>query len=221
MRISLRFFTYVFAALFMALAVTTIAAQDTGSVFGIRLGQPLAFPECERNEYLTYVGTNTCYKRDKELYAVPEDKKWDKKFIKKYVQSNPPPPLNTEEVIISFSTSDSPQYIDPFYASALLIDARVEGIQFFTFGVSNADLMLGRLKTKYGAPNSLLPLKVKNRLGLPFEAFIATWKLPNLVVTFWSVDTALNRGRVTVDTEKGDAWRTQQLRESLRDKNPL
>jgi len=81
--------------------------------------------------------------------------------------------------------------------------------------------MRERLKQKFGGPPSILPLTVKNRLGLPFDAFIATWQLPNVIVTFWSVDTSLNHGRVTVDTKNGDAWRQQRLKESLRDKNPL
>src|SRR5256714_9713123 len=126
MKIRHRFLTVASVALLVT--SSAVVAQDRSSVFGVRLGQPLTMPECERNEYLHYVGTNTCYKRDEKLYAVPEDKKWDKKYIKKYVQNNQPPPLGTEEVMISFSTVDSPQYINPFYTSLLLIDGNVEGI---------------------------------------------------------------------------------------------
>lgn len=210
-----------YVALLLLFSATVVTAQDTSSVFGMRLGQPLTIPECERNEYLWYVGSNTCYKRDPKIYGVPEDKKFDMKYIKNYTKNNPPPALGTEQVEISFSASDWPQYISPSNTSALLIDARLEGMQFFTFGVSNADLMLERLKTKYGASTSFLPLKVKNGLGLPFDAFIASWRLPNLVVTFYSVETSLDHGRVTIDTGKGDAWRMQRLKESLKDKNPL
>jgi hypothetical protein len=207
--------------LFLILTVSAVAAQDTNSVFGIRLGQPLTLPECARNEYLWYVGTGTCYKRDQKIYGVPEEKKWDKKYIKNYQKNNPPPPLGTEQVMISFATADWPQYVQPMNTSVLLIDGRVEGVQFYTFGISDADSMRERLKQKFGGPTSILPLTVKNRLGLPFDAFIATWQLPNVIVTFWSVDTSLDHGRVTVDTKNGDTWRTQQLKASLKDKVPM
>src|ERR1043166_4582136 len=113
MRIRLRLLKLLSATtFFLMLTASAVAAPDTNRVFGISLGQPLTLPECARNEYLHYVGTNTCYKRNEKTYGVPDDKKWDKKYIKNYQKNNPPPSLGTEQVMINFSTEDWPQYID-------------------------------------------------------------------------------------------------------------
>ncbi len=97
----------------------------------------------------------------------------------------------------------------------------LEGIGFSTLGIADGDLVLEKLKEKYGEPTAFVPSKAQNRMGASYDAFVASWVFPNLHVTFQSVTNKLDSGLVNVDTKKGRDWRDQRLKELLKDKRPL
>jgi hypothetical protein len=215
----------VFSRLFwvapLLLFCATATAQDK-TVFGMRLGEVLSIPECATDKYLRYSpvakGAGTCYKRFL-VDRVPEKKEYDEKYIKKYREEHPRRPLGTETVTIEIS--DAPLWLVDNGVTACLIDARLEGIRFNTLGIANAELMLLRLKEKYGEPSEIVKLNAQNRVGASFPAFIATWVSPDSHVTFNSVDGSLDRGSVIIETKKGNSLRMEELKNSLKDKNPL
>jgi len=207
-------------AVLILLSGATATAQDM-SVFGMRFGQPLTIPECPATNggyryYASSFHSQVCYERSLTILGLDAFKWHDKK--------HPPPvlpPLGTEEeVSIKFPLRETPDIAnDAVYA--ILIDAKLEGISFVTRGIRDADLVLEKLKAKYGASPTLVNTRVQNRIGASFDAFYAIWIFPDLQAAFHSVSETLDHGLVIIDTNKGHAWREQRLKAAAKDKHPL
>lgn len=202
-------------------AITVAPGQDMTAIFGMQFGQPLTIPECPTEgkysiEYKSFVNY-ICYQRLGRYGRLGVS------VFKQYDKKNPPPslpPLETEEVSINYPSSERPE-ITNTTVGAIIINTKLEGVSFGTRGIVDASSVLDRLKAKYGPSPTVVNTKVQNRLGASFDAFYAVWILPNLRVGFHSVSDTIDRGLVVIDTDKGNEWREKQLKERLKDKNPL
>ncbi len=196
-------------------AKSLVIAQDKPSVstaidktvFGIRLSEKFSIPECEKSE----IGLQLKYK-------FSSDKLCFERNFRRVQESGD---IINDSVIVKFPVSDAPQIMSSYEMFALVLDGNLEGIGFNTSGVSNAEIVLQKLKEKYGSPSTLIPKKVQNRLGASFDAFDAVWNLQDLVVLFQSVRSSLDSGLINIDTKKGREWRDKQLKEASKDKRPL
>lgn len=179
------------------------AYADDITIFGIPLGQDFSLPECAKASYGYDIGTNqTCFER---LFA----------------REKQTGPIVTETVKIRFPIAKSPAIVNGGELIGRVIDGKLEGVGFNTMGIRNADIVLARLKEKYGEPEVFLPHVVKNRLGASFDVFDAAWSGQNIEVLFQSVSGSLDSGLVNVDTKKGSEDRSKALEELTKDKRPL
>jgi hypothetical protein len=173
------------------------------TVFGLALGQDFSLPECKKSSYGYSIATDyVCYER---------------LFGKEKLSH----PIVTETVMVRFPISESPSIAKGGVINVRIIDGKLEGIAFNTMGTRDADVVLGKLKEKYGEPKVFIPKTVQNRLGASFDAFDAAWSRPDLQVLFQSVSSSLDSGLVTIDTKKGSDDRSKILRELTKDKRPL
>jgi len=185
--------------------LATVIVDKT--VFGIPLGEKFTTPECSKQK----LGKTLVYKTFSDTVCF-------KRLSEKMQDTGP---IINESVIISFSTKESPQIIKGFEILGLVMEGNLEGIGFNTTGISSADVVLGKLKEKYGRTTSFVPKKMTNRLGNSFDAFDATWDFDDLFVRFQSVTSSLDSGLVNIDTKKGKEHREKRLKELLKDKRPL
>jgi len=172
-------------------------------VFGLQLGEKFSLSECAKDGMGYDLITNRlCFER----YPTKE---------------NENTPIDNATVLIRFPLSAKPEMLKDTAVAATLIEGKLEGLSFNTFGVSTQDEDLDRLKTKYGEPGDTKPLKVQNRFGASFNSVIAIWTLANLHVSFASAVTTLDEGLVIVDTDKGSERRSKALKEAAKDKHPM
>lgn len=185
----------------------SVSTATDKTVFGIRLGEKFSIPECEKSK----VGLQLRYKFSSDKLC----------FERNFNRVQESGGIINDSVIVKFPISDAPQIMSSYEMFALVLDGNLEGIGFNTAGIRNAEMVLEKLKEKYGSPSTLVPKKVQNRLGASFDAFDAVWNLQDLVVLFQSVRSSLDSGLINIDTKKGREWRDKQLKESSKDKRPL
>jgi len=88
---------------------------------------------------------------------------------------------------------------------ALILDGKLEGIEFETSGVTDQDVVMGELKQKYGKPAFVQRSAVANQMGGQFEVTDAVWIFSDLTVTFYAVVNRTDEGAVTIYTNQGKA----------------
>ena len=195
---------FVLLVLFIFEGFASYAYADDMTVFGLTLAQDFSLPECKKESYGYSIG-GTYYVCFERLFG--EEK-----------QSGP---IVAETVKIRFPIADSPSIVKGRELLVSVIDSKLEGLRFDTFGIQDADIVLGKLKEKYGEPKVFTPRTVKNRFGGSFEAFDASWSGPNLQVLFQSVRGSLDSGLVQIDTTKSSENRSRAIKELTKDKRPL
>lgn len=173
------------------------------NVFGLALGQSLQIPEC-RKQYGIYDISNksVCFERifGREKLTTP---------------------VENETVQIRFPILDAPKIAKNGVLVGKVIDGKLEGVNFNTFGIKNAEQVLSKLKEKYGEPHEYKPYVEENRLGQKFNAFLALWKFDNLEVYMQSIVSSISSGLVSVDTPKAKAAKQDALKELQKDPRPL
>ena len=173
---------------------TTAAYAADVSVFGLKLGQPLPMPECERSARGDYaeMTRQTCFQS---------------KF-------------RGGRISIKFPYEQKPQIVAEDTIYCIVVDGILEGIQFETLGLSIANRVLTELTNKYGKPLSVQRPIIQNRMGAQFDSVDAVWHLPNLRVFFYGVMHRLDSGMVYIHTLKGDA-ENRRMETLSRDPKPL
>lgn len=182
------------------------SAQQPGtkadaSVFGVlKLGEPLALPECSQLSSGEYIGidTGSCY-RDAVLVTIFSDEEMAA-AMKDLISDHRRRPLTLGEIIVSFE--DKPILVSG-ELRAQVIEGNVEFVRFDTAGLATQDQVLAALKEKYGEPIRLENVQVKNSLGNEFSAVSARWVFDNLTVSFEAAMGRIDRGLVIIGTKKG------------------
>lgn len=187
----------------IAQALLSHAYADETTVFGIPLGQDFSLPECKKKSYGYSIGTDQiCFER----------------ISGKEKETGP---IITESVMVRFPITEAPAIVKGNVLLARVIDGKLEGLAFDTMGIRNADIVLAKLKEKFGEPKVVLPGTVKNRLGASFETYDVAWSVQNIVVLFKSVTGSLDSGLVHIDTRKGSEDRSRAIKEITKDRLPL
>lgn len=149
------------------------AAPDT-KVFGLQIGAELSLPECEQIK----IGKAFTYSESQQHWC--------------YERINGTGmPLPNEAIVIKFPLNEWPRIVSGLSLVGQLIDGRLEGIGFNTFGLRDAADVLQKLTDKYGSPSSSERYEVQNRLGAKFTTVRAIWNFSNLVVAFSGVSDTL------------------------------
>ncbi|MEQ1605406.1 MAG: hypothetical protein ABL999_11125 [Pyrinomonadaceae bacterium] len=164
------------------------------SVFGIKLGSPLELPECRGFK------TFDEYEIEKPM-RLTEIRCFQFGPFKSMDESKP------VYRWVVFPFAEKIIIAKDGYVTVTIMDGKVEGLSFKTAGVDSDSVVLSDLKAKYGAPSSIVPAKVQNRMGATFDKVTAVWQFSNLIVGFESVQTSINEGLVIIDTPKGWEFR--------------
>ena len=169
---------------FGLLVIGTTSAQAV-EVFGFKLGQPLAIPECEKVSGHTFgAETDPCF----EKYP-----------YERYTEGGP------NIIYLHFPNGQIPKMIHGTHIECMLIEGKLEAIKFSTSGLKDIERVLAALTAKYGKPLSIERPVVQNAMGAQYEDLDAQWDLPNLFVRFRGLSESITSGWVIIRTDKGRA----------------
>jgi hypothetical protein len=183
--------------------LSSSAAPDT-KVFGLQIGAELTLPECERIK----IGSAFTYSESQQRWCYER------------IDRNGMLSLN-EAILIKFPLNEWPRIVNGLSLVGQLIDGRLEGVGFNTFGLKAAPDVLQKLTEKYGSPSDSERYEVQNRLGAKFTTVRAIWNFSNLVVVFRGLSDSLDTGLVNIDTPRCKAAREQKLKELTNSGPPL
>lgn len=179
-------------------------SDDLKTVFGIKIGERLSIPECEKN-------------LDRPLKPKEEDFNSGTyefcyaQFGHLFDNESNTPPLITGEIHVEPTTMlGGPKLARLGGFNGLIIDGVLEEIEFYTWGIEAQDIVFDALKEKYGKPFKYEPKNVQNKMGARYEAFDATWQFDDLNVIFFSVENKLDSGRVIISTDRALIYRAKE-----------
>ncbi|MBA0449351.1 hypothetical protein D7Y61_18795 [Stenotrophomonas maltophilia] len=86
-------------------------------------------------------------------------------------------------------------------------------MKVWTHGIEYQRSIADLLQSKYGKPASMRNKSAKNAVGGTFEIVEATWKTPDVVVTFLGAVDSIDWGLIVVQTPKGEASAARALTE--------
>ncbi len=129
------------AVLSLVLLPAAGQAQAPWTVYGIELGQPVALPTCKHkilsngqpSQYIFEDDpAETCHEPEIQLRDAP----WQRGSVNF--------PRRKQPLISAFNSGYT-----------LIIDGKVEGLQFSTLGDANTNAIINELSTKFGRPTSI------------------------------------------------------------------
>lgn len=119
-------------------------------------------------------------------------------------------PILNEAVTVAFPIGNSPTILKYGHFEVTVINGSPELVTFWTWGVRTADDVLAALKVKYGPPTASGVGEAQNGFGAKFSTMTAEWTLPDIFVSFESVFSDLEHGRVIISTKEGEKYRHEQ-----------
>lgn len=190
-------------AVFLLVAPLPAGAEDI-TIFGLKLGSELVLPECP-------------YKMDGER------KSYKFREVVSVCAESPAPIRTYGQPVrrIAFPLTSAPAILKNWSLIALEIDGRLEGIEFFTSGISSQELVFEQLTEKFGKPTALNRRAMQTMMGAAFEVIDATWDSPALYVRFRGAESNVNSGNVTIDRPAATAARHKWLRNIIDSRTTL
>jgi hypothetical protein len=188
------------------LCLTMHAFASPPTVYGIQLGAPPAFSECEKRQYGAYWA-----------YAAPTS------LCLQAPQASAGNLDLSRTVMIAFPFSQRPANASGSTIGAVLVDGNVEALVISTLGYQFQDNILSDLTTKFGTPTSSQTLGASNGFGAKFQIVLATWDQgDDLQATFLGqVPGAPNSGEIVIGTRKGVATRDARLKQATSGRTPM
>lgn len=159
------------------------------TVFGIRLGEPLALPECSFSK-----------KYGRLSYDFPSFKEPPPDCWKRGLIGTPGVPLKDDDtVVIQFESL--PYGFGYRDTSVKLIAGLVEEFRFSTEGSAQQEVF-DALVRKYGAPTSHDSEQLQNRMGASFASTTARWNFSNLSVLYLGLGSTVDKGILVISSTK-------------------
>jgi hypothetical protein len=184
----------IMAAISLGLLTAATAPPQQWAVFGLELGKPPSIPVCQHKilsgglvSQFTYENdpAETRYEPDRQITDTP----WRRGSVNF--------PLKRMPLILHENTGFT-----------LIINGRIEGLQFDTLSYGNTNGIISELTAKFGKPTSVTRF-IANPEGIPIPATHAEWKLPGLYVSYRNIDSSVEFGYLLIET-----WVMQALRRS-------
>jgi hypothetical protein len=175
-------------------------------VFGIKMGDSPQIPECSKNkspglqDYYEVIPSKTCFEH-KNKYSIGN--------------------YNVSEIAIKYTDDDKPSMAPVGELNAILIDDKIESIQFYTGGAATRDSDLRELTKKYGKPTKTKWLNEKTAFGVNIKIVVAMWHTKNLFVYLQSYDDRADVGTIRIETEKGCGLRLYEEKEKTKSAKKL
>ncbi|KUO56335.1 MAG: hypothetical protein APF78_01845 [Sphingomonadales bacterium BRH_c3] len=131
----------ILAVLSLGLLTAATAPQQQWTVFGLELGKPLSIPVCQHKVLPGGLVSNYTYEDDpRETCHEPDIQLSDAPWRRGNVDF----PLQRMPLIL---------HINSGYT--LIVDGKLEGLQFDTLGYANTDGIISELTAKFGRPTSV------------------------------------------------------------------
>lgn len=118
---------------------------------------------------------------------------------------------------VLFSVKEAPVFVSGMELTLELIDGKVEGITFYTAGLSTEALVMRAMVDKFGPPVRTIENEVQTRAGAKFDAAIRIWKPPGASVMFAPAVGSISMGMVSVSTPAGDAAAAERRERAKKD----
>ena len=170
-------------------------AANAVTVLGIRLGSPLALPECSYSRI------------DSQTVIFNEANQHDCYQIE--TTSGRTTLRSNDNIFVSWASQPTIAISD---ADVQLVGGKAEGIGVNTAGIKTQQADLQALIDKFGKPTSLQTVPMGNAMGAVFDTVRARWLLPDGThVTYTSADDRIDRGLISISTPAGRAYTKAQL----------
>jgi hypothetical protein len=160
------------------------AAANATDLYGIELGKPMTYPECETRLYgkvLMYATVrpenSACFKNVAAPGKVP-----DSSLLTVYWPFEQGPKHASTEL------------------DAYVQDGQVVRVRMFTNGASSQSGLFAELSRKFGKPVRKETQALRNALGQRYTAIYAAWQTDEVVVIFEGIGTTADSGSVNVYT---------------------
>lgn len=190
----------------VAAASAPAEAPKSWTIFGMELGKPVALPTCKHKALpggglSQYVyeddPAETCHEPDIVLRDAP----WRRGAVNF--------PLARIPLIVRGSTGFT-----------LIVEGKLEGLQFDTPGYSHASAIIDELAQKFGRPSSVTRTTATPS-NIPVPAVHAEWKLQNLYVSYRSIDYSIDSGFLEIETPTMQALRKKRQQEQENERTKL
>lgn len=155
------------------------------TVFGLELGKPITIPMCKHKvlpgglvSQFTYEDdpAEACYEPDIQLSDAP----WRRGSV-------------------NFPLKRAPRIVVGSSGFTLIVDGKLEGLRFDTLSYTVTDGVISELSEKFGRPTSVTRFTATPS-GIPVPATHAEWRLPNLYVSYRSIDRSMESGTLLIET---------------------
>ena len=171
-------------------------SQADMTVFGYKLGEKFAVPECkcriyewsdapgimgkryknyQYTEMFPAKGTGDCFQRPG----------LDQYKVRKKDELPPLPAITNGVVQVNFDLSNAPKMCVVGSFSATVTDSKLTAI-VFSIKAADADNVLETLKQKYGPKVTIKNFQAQNGYGATMSYYVAVWSFTNLTVTLVS-----------------------------------
>ena len=167
------------------------------TVFGLRLGEKFALPECAHLKKMTGYAENDfapCYERFYDFGGPSQETI---------------APTN-EAIQILFPSGKAPSIMAGRKAIAQIVSGNLESISFNVMGLEfrDRDQVLSALTSKYGEPTTIQKEARQSSFNASVNALTIVWSFADLTVSLEDVVTdKIDSGLVNIDTVKGSAYR--------------
>jgi len=183
--------------LLLASTPPRVAQHGPWTVFGQILGQPLTVPECRHKlmgdgtPFSTYEDDPavTCYEPDIALRDAP----WRRGSL-------------------DFPLRQIPLIIHGSSGFTLIVNGRLEGLEFDTLNYSSRRGIVSELSAKFGPPSSATRT-TPDPAGIPVPGMLYEWNLPGLYVAYRDIDTSVDYGNLLIETSEMHALRLRHERD--------
>jgi hypothetical protein len=164
-------------ALSIVMAVRPSSATEPTEILGVKLGQPISLPECEK--------TDTGYK---DFWL--KQRCWIPSLNKK----------NTIDVLLTGEDREAFKFIYQRLFLVILQDGIVASVNIGTTGIDSQEVAFEALQKKYGKPTRFETAAMQNRMGAKFDVIRAMWRRPDAEIHFLGAAKTLDSGGIIVDT---------------------
>ena len=191
--------TLVSAVGVISASAANAAPLEPPTFYGITLLQPLSIAEC--GTFQDVAAYRKKFRRfGSAIYPYARPTSGSCYWRADRSKAGTAAPLAFENVDIQFATANAPAFA--YGIRALVIDGRVQAVQWTTPGLARQEAILAQLTSKLGAATKTELVTKQNGFGAKYESVVASWSLPQtLTAVFQGSLDRVDRGSVAIMSE--------------------
>lgn len=215
-----------YALLIAAMVSTSVEAQErlVPSIYGITINEPIPLAECGADAKAV------------ERYRKAKAKNPDMAFLRyPYGVNRTGPcykraegkagsdlPLVDEGLSIDFPMSSLPEGAKWDGVWATIIDGKVQGVGFMTYGLTSQEVVFNQLQGKFGPPTVNKIVAKQNGFGAKFSSIEAGWSFDDgIMASFEGTGFRTDYGNVRIQTAEARRRSEESLRKIAGQSTPM